>query len=70
MAFVMLILMNMAVMASIYMTIFLLEVFFNFHLDKTSVNTLLFIGLIIGFGGSLFSLFMSKRLAIMRKIGV
>ncbi len=65
MAFVMLILMNLAVMASIYLTIFLIETFFHVRLDGGTINGLLILSLIVGFSGSLISLFMSKWLAKM-----
>ena len=65
MAIVMLILMNIAVMASIYLTIFLIEVFFGVRLDQGTISGLLILSFIAGFSGALISLFMSKWLAKM-----
>ncbi len=65
MAILMLILMNVAVMASIYLTIFLIEVFFGIRLDGGSINGLLILSFIVGFSGALISLFMSKWMAKM-----
>ena len=65
MGIVMLIVMNLAVMASIYLTIFLVEMFFHIRLDGSTINGLLILSLIVGFSGSLISLFMSKWLAKM-----
>ncbi len=63
MAFVMLIVMNLAVMASIYLTIFLVEMFFHIRLDGGTINGLLILSVIVGFSGSLISLFLSKWMA-------
>jgi len=65
MAIVMLILMNLAVMASIYLTIFLLEAFFGIRLNDGSINGLLILSFVVGFSGALISLFLSKWLAKM-----
>jgi len=65
MAIVMLILMNLAVMASIYLTIFLIEAFFGVRLDQGTISGLLILSFIVGFSGALISLFMSKWLAKM-----
>jgi len=63
MAIVMLILMNLAVMASIYLTIFLIEVFFGVKIDQGSISGLLILSFIVGFSGAVISLFMSKFMA-------
>ena len=63
MGIVLLILMNLAVMASIYLTIFLVEMFFHIRLDGGTINGLLILSLIVGFSGSFISLLMSKWLA-------
>ena len=63
MGIVLLILMNLAVMASIYLTIFLVEMFFHIRLDGSTINGLLILSLIVGFSGSFISLLMSKWLA-------
>ena len=63
MGIVLLILMNLAVMASIYLTIFLVEMFFHIRLDGSIINGLLILSLIVGFSGSFISLLMSKWLA-------
>ena len=65
MAILMLILMNIAVMASIYLTIFLIEVIFGVRLDEGTIGGLLILSFIVGFSGALISLFMSKWLAKM-----
>ena len=65
MAIIMLILMNIAVMASIYLTIFLIEAFFGVRLDGGTINGLLILSFIVGFSGALISLFMSKWMAKM-----
>ena len=65
MAILMLILMNIAVMASIYLTIFLIEAFFGIRLDDGTIGGLLILSFIVGFSGALISLFMSKWLAKM-----
>ena len=65
MAILMLILMNIAVMASIYLTIFLIEAFFGIRLNQDSISGLLVLSFIVGFSGALISLFMSKWMAKM-----
>jgi len=65
MAIVMLILMNVAVMASIYLTIFLIEAFFGVRIDQGTVGGLLILSFVVGFSGALISLFMSKWMAKM-----
>ena len=65
MAILMLILMNIAVMASIYLTIFLIEAFFGIRLNQDSISGLLILSFIVGFSGALISLFMSKWMAKM-----
>ena len=65
MGIVLFILMNLAVMASIYLTIFLVELFFGIRLDHNTTNGLLILSVIIGFSGALISLFLSKWMAKM-----
>lgn len=65
MAILMLILMNIAVMASIYLTIFLIEAIFGVRLDQGTISGLLILSFIVGFSGAFISLFMSKWLAKM-----
>lgn len=65
MGIVLFILMNIAVMASIYLTIFILEAFFGVRLDESTVSGLLILSFIVGFSGSLISLFLSKWMAKM-----
>ncbi|NPA55472.1 MAG: protease HtpX [Epsilonproteobacteria bacterium] len=62
MAIVMLIVMNLAVMASLYVVLFILSAFFGIHLDN-SVNSLLLIAFVFGFGGAFISLLLSKTMA-------
>lgn len=69
MAIVMLIVMNLAVMASLYLVLFILETFFGIYIDPNSVSGLFVFALIFGFGGSFISLLMSKQMAI-RGMGV
>ncbi len=57
--------MNLAVMASIYLTIFLIEVFFGIRLDQGTISGLLILSFVVGFSGALISLFMSKWMAKM-----
>ena len=64
MAIIMLILMNIAVMASIYFSLFLIELIFGVRIDPQSVLGLAIIAVIIGFSGSIISLLMSKWMAI------
>ncbi|MRI83151.1 MAG: protease HtpX [Nitratiruptor sp.] len=66
MTIILFILMNLAVMASIYLTIFVLETFFGLRIDQGTVSGLLIFSLIIGFSGSLISLFLSKWMAKMQ----
>jgi len=69
MAILMLILMNLAVMASIYLSLFLIELIFGVRIDPQSVMGLAIIAVIIGFSGSIISLLLSKWMAI-RSMGV
>ena len=64
MAILMLILMNIAVMASIYLSLFLIELIFGVRIDPQSVFGLAVIAVIIGFSGSIISLLLSKWMAI------
>ncbi len=64
MAIIMLILMNVAVMASIYLSLFLIELIFGVRIDPQSVFGLAVIAVIIGFSGSIISLLLSKWMAI------
>ena len=61
-----LVLMNVAVMASIYLTIFVIEHFFGIRLDRGTTSGLLILSVVVGFSGSLISLFTSKWLAKMQ----
>ncbi len=63
MAILMLILMNLAVMASIYLSLFLIELIFGVRIDTSSVTGLAIIAVIIGFSGSFISLLLSKWMA-------
>jgi len=65
MAILMLILMNIAVMASIYLTIFVIEVLFAVRLDGGTIGGLAILAAIVGFSGSIISLLLSKWLAKM-----
>ncbi len=65
MTIVLFLLMNIAVMASIYLTIFLIELFFGIRLDQNSISGLLVISFVVGFSGALISLFLSKWMAKM-----
>ena len=58
-----LILMNIGVMASIYLTIFLIEIFFGVKIDSQTTSGLLVLSVVVGFSGSLISLFLSKWMA-------
>ncbi len=69
MALVMLIVMNLAVMASMYVVLFILEAFFGVRIDSASTSGLFIFALLFGFGGSFISLLMSKQMAI-RGMGV
>ena len=66
MGIVLFILMNLAVMASIYLTIFILEAFFGIRIDQSTVGGLLILSFIVGFSGALISLFLSKWMAKMQ----
>ncbi len=59
-------LMNLAVMASIYLTIFIIEAVFGVRVDQGTVSGLLVLSFIVGFSGALISLFMSKWMAKMQ----
>ena len=65
MTILMLILMNLAVMASIYLSIFVIEAIFGIKLDPQSVSGLAILAVIIGFSGSIISLLLSKWMAKM-----
>ncbi|NPA50196.1 MAG: protease HtpX [Epsilonproteobacteria bacterium] len=65
MTIVLFLLMNIAVMASIYLTIFLIELFFGIRLDQNSISGLLVISFVVGFSGALIGLFLSKWMAKM-----
>jgi len=69
MAFVMLIIMNLAVMASLYVALFILSNFFGIYIDQQSMSGLFMMAAFFGFGGSFISLFMSKWMA-KRSMGV
>jgi len=60
---IMLILMNLAVMASIYLTLFLIELFFGVRIDPQSAMGLAIMAVVVGFSGSIISLLMSKWMA-------
>ena len=60
---IMLILMNLAVMASLYFTLFILSTFFGIYIDQQSMSGLFMMAAFFGFGGSFVSLFMSKWMA-------
>jgi len=69
MAFIMLIAMNLAVMASLYVALFILGNFFGIYIDQQSMGGLFMMALFFGFGGSFVSLLMSKWMA-KRSMGV
>jgi len=69
MALIMLILMNLAVMASLYIALFILSAFFGIRLDPSSMAGLFMMAAVFGFGGSFISLLMSKWMA-KRSMGV
>ena len=69
MAIIMLIAMNLAVMASLYLVIFILGAFFGIQIDSGSTGGLFMFAAIFGFGGSFISLLLSKKMAI-RSMGV
>lgn len=64
MAIVMLIVMNLAVMGSIYLVLFILGAFFGIHIDTGSTTNLFIFAALFGFGGSFISLLLSKKMAI------
>ena len=63
MALIMLIIMNLAVMASLYVAMFVLGAFFGVHFDSQSMSGLFMMAAFFGFGGSFISLLMSKWMA-------
>ncbi|MRJ06220.1 MAG: protease HtpX [Epsilonproteobacteria bacterium] len=63
------ILANLGVMASVYLTIFLLELIFHIHINPGETWGLAIFAALFGMGGALFSLFTSKWMAI-RGMGV
>ena len=63
MALIMLIVMNLAVMASLYIALFVLSAFFGIHLDPQSMTGLFLMAAVFGFGGSFISLLLSKWMA-------
>jgi heat shock protein HtpX len=65
----MLIIMNLAVMASLYVALFILSNFFGIYIDQQSMSGLFMMAALFGFGGSFISLFMSKWMA-KRSMGV
>ncbi|WP_434581459.1 protease HtpX [Sulfurimonas sp. NW15] len=69
MSFIMLIVMNLAVMASLYVALFILSSFFGIYIDQQSMSGLFMMAALFGFGGSFISLFMSKWMAV-RGMGV
>ncbi len=64
MALVMLIVMNLAVMASLYIALWVLGAFFGIHFDSQSMGSLFMMAAFFGFGGSFVSLLLSKTMAI------
>jgi len=69
MALIMLIIMNLAVMASLYVALFILSNFFGIYIDQQSMSGLFMMAALFGFGGSFISLFLSKWMA-KRSMGV
>ncbi len=69
MSLIMLIVMNLAVMGSLYLTLFILSTFFGIHIDPQTTGGLFMMAAFFGFGGSFLSLFLSKWMAI-RSMGV
>ncbi len=61
--------MNLAVMGSLYLALFILSTFFGIHIDSQSMGGLFMMAAFFGFGGSFLSLFLSKWMAI-RGMGV
>ena len=64
MALLMLIVMNLTVMASLYIALFVLSAFFGIHFDSQSMSSLFMMAAFFGFGGSFVSLLLSKTMAI------
>ena len=64
MSMIMLIAMNMAVMVSLYIVLFILGTFFGIDINNSSMIGIFAMSALFGFGGSFFSLFMSKSMAI------
>jgi len=69
MALIMLIVMNFAVMASLYIFMFILSAFFGVRLDANSMTGLFIMASVFGFGGAFISLLLSKWMA-KRSMGV
>ena len=63
MALIMLILMNLAVMASLYISLLVLTILFGIRIDSGSLMGLFMMASIFGFGGSFISLLLSKWMA-------
>jgi heat shock protein HtpX len=63
MALVMLIIMNLAVMATLYIALMFLGAFFGIYFDQQSMSGLFMMAAFFGFGGSFISLLMSKWMA-------
>ena len=63
MAIIMLIVMNLAVMASLYVALYVLSAFFGINLDPSSTSGLFLFAAVFGFGGSFISLLLSKTMA-------
>ena len=63
MALIMLILMNLAVMASLYISLLVLSILFGIRIDSGSLMGLFMMASIFGFGGSFISLLLSKWMA-------
>jgi heat shock protein HtpX len=61
--------MNLAVMASLYVALFILSSFFGIYVDPQSMTGLFIMAALFGFGGSFISLFLSKWMA-KRSMGV
>jgi len=64
MSMIMLIVMNLAVMASLYIALYILSAVFGISLDQGSMSSLLLMAAVFGFGGSFISLLLSKTMAI------
>jgi heat shock protein HtpX len=56
--------MNLAIMASLYVVLYILGALFGINIDSSSMTSLLLMSAVFGFGGSFISLFMSKTMAI------